>query len=47
MAEYAFQWQEFGASLTHDTLLKLPTVRDVVTCLSQRTYEAGGEFIRR
>jgi Lrp/AsnC family transcriptional regulator, leucine-responsive regulatory protein len=35
------------ADLTHltlDTLLKLPTVRDVVTCLSLRTYKSGGEF---
>jgi Lrp/AsnC family transcriptional regulator, leucine-responsive regulatory protein len=34
------------ADLTHltlDTLLKLPTVRDVVTCLSLRTYKSGGE----
>jgi Lrp/AsnC family transcriptional regulator, leucine-responsive regulatory protein len=33
------------ADLTHltlDTLLKLPTVRDVVTCLSLRTYKSGG-----
>jgi Lrp/AsnC family transcriptional regulator, leucine-responsive regulatory protein len=29
--------------LTLDTLLKLPTVRDVVTCLSLRTYKAAGE----
>lgn len=38
------------ADLTHltlDTLLKLPTVRDVVTCLSLRAYKAGGEFARR
>jgi Lrp/AsnC family leucine-responsive transcriptional regulator len=34
-------------NLTLDTLLKLPTVRDVVTCLSLRTYKAGGELIRR
>jgi Lrp/AsnC family leucine-responsive transcriptional regulator len=33
--------------LTLDTLLKLPTVRDVVTCLSLRSYKAGGELIRR
>jgi Lrp/AsnC family transcriptional regulator, leucine-responsive regulatory protein len=35
------------ADLTHltlDTLLKLPTVRDVVTCLSLRTYKSEGEF---
>jgi Lrp/AsnC family transcriptional regulator, leucine-responsive regulatory protein len=35
------------ADLTHltlDTLLKLPTVRDVVTCLSLRTYKSDGEF---
>jgi Lrp/AsnC family transcriptional regulator, leucine-responsive regulatory protein len=35
------------ADLTHltlDTLLKLPTVRDVVTCLSLRTYKSGGEI---
>jgi Lrp/AsnC family transcriptional regulator, leucine-responsive regulatory protein len=34
------------ADLTHltlDTLLKLPTVRDVVTCLSLRTYKTAGE----
>jgi Lrp/AsnC family leucine-responsive transcriptional regulator len=30
-------------NLTLDTLLKLPTVRDVVTCLSLRTYKAAGE----
>jgi Lrp/AsnC family leucine-responsive transcriptional regulator len=29
--------------LTLDTLLKLPTVRDVVTCLSLRTYKTAGE----
>jgi Lrp/AsnC family leucine-responsive transcriptional regulator len=29
--------------LTLDTLLKLPTVRDVVTCLSLRTYKSAGE----
>jgi hypothetical protein len=33
--------------LTLDTLLKLPTVRDVVTCLSLRSYKAGGELVRR
>jgi len=33
--------------LTLDTLLKLPTIRDVVTCLSLRAYKAGGEFIHR
>jgi Lrp/AsnC family transcriptional regulator, leucine-responsive regulatory protein len=32
--------------LTLDTLLKLPTVRDVVTCLSLRTYKAAGEFVK-
>jgi Lrp/AsnC family leucine-responsive transcriptional regulator len=30
-------------NLTLDTLLKLPTVRDVVTCLSLRTYKTAGE----
>jgi Lrp/AsnC family transcriptional regulator, leucine-responsive regulatory protein len=34
-------------NLTLDTLLKLPTVRDVVTCLSLRTYKAAGEFMHR
>jgi len=29
--------------LTLDTLLKLPTVRDVVTCLSLRIYKTAGE----
>jgi Lrp/AsnC family leucine-responsive transcriptional regulator len=29
--------------LTLDTLLKLPTVRDVVTCLSLRTYKTAGD----
>jgi Lrp/AsnC family transcriptional regulator, leucine-responsive regulatory protein len=29
--------------LTLDTLLKLRTVRDVVTCLSLRAYKTGGE----
>lgn len=33
-------------NLTLDTLLKLPTVRDVVTCLSLRAYKAGGEFVQ-
>jgi len=33
--------------LTLDTLLKLPTVRDVVTCLSLRAYKAGGELLHR
>jgi Lrp/AsnC family leucine-responsive transcriptional regulator len=33
--------------LTLDTLLKLPTVRDVVTCLSLRSYKDGGELVRR
>jgi Lrp/AsnC family transcriptional regulator, leucine-responsive regulatory protein len=32
-------------NLTLDTLLKLPTVRDVVTCLSLRAYKSGGEFL--
>jgi Lrp/AsnC family leucine-responsive transcriptional regulator len=32
--------------LTLDTLLKLPTVRDVVTCLSLRTYKTAGEFVK-
>lgn len=32
--------------LTLDTLLKLPTVRDVVTCLSLRTYKSAGEFVQ-
>jgi Lrp/AsnC family leucine-responsive transcriptional regulator len=27
-------------NLTLDTLLKIPTVRDVVTCLSLRTYKS-------
>jgi len=27
------------SELTLDTLLKLPTVRDVVTCLSLRVYQ--------
>jgi Lrp/AsnC family transcriptional regulator, leucine-responsive regulatory protein len=31
-------------NLTLDTLLKVPTVRDVVTCLSLRSYKAAGEF---
>lgn len=31
--------------LTLDTLLKLPTVRDVVTCLSLRTYKSAGDDI--
>jgi Lrp/AsnC family transcriptional regulator, leucine-responsive regulatory protein len=34
-------------NLTLDTLLKLPTVRDVVTCLALRSYKSGGEFIAR
>jgi Lrp/AsnC family transcriptional regulator, leucine-responsive regulatory protein len=34
-------------NLTLDTLLKLPTVRDVVTCLSLRAYKSEGEFIHR
>ncbi|HEX4151859.1 MAG TPA: Lrp/AsnC family transcriptional regulator [Steroidobacteraceae bacterium] len=29
--------------LTLDTLLKLPTVRDVVTCLSLRNYKTAGD----
>jgi Lrp/AsnC family leucine-responsive transcriptional regulator len=29
--------------LTLDTLLKLPTVRDVVTCLSLRSYKSAGD----
>ena len=33
--------------LTLDTLLKLPTVRDVVTCLSLRTYKAAGDFVQQ
>lgn len=33
-------------NLTLDTLLKLPTVRDVVTCLSLRIYKAAGEFVQ-
>jgi Lrp/AsnC family leucine-responsive transcriptional regulator len=33
--------------LTLDTLLKLPTVRDVVTCLSLRTYKVAGEFVQK
>lgn len=32
--------------LTLDTLLKLPAVRDVVTCLALRTYKAGGQICR-
>jgi Lrp/AsnC family transcriptional regulator, leucine-responsive regulatory protein len=31
--------------LTLDTLLKLATVRDVVTCLSLRSYKVAGEFV--
>jgi Lrp/AsnC family leucine-responsive transcriptional regulator len=34
-------------NLTLDTLLKVPTVRDVVTCLSLRIYKAAGEFVHR
>jgi Lrp/AsnC family leucine-responsive transcriptional regulator len=34
-------------NLTLDTLLKLPTVRDVVTCLSLRTYKAVGELVHK
>lgn len=37
------------ADLTHltlDTLLKLTAVRDVVTCLSLRSYKTAGEMIR-
>jgi Lrp/AsnC family transcriptional regulator, leucine-responsive regulatory protein len=33
--------------LTLDTLLKVPTVRDVVTCLSLRIYKAAGEFVHK
>ena len=33
--------------LTLDTLLKVPTVRDVVTCLSLRSYKAAGEFVQK
>jgi len=33
--------------LTLDTLLKLPAVRDVVTCLSLRTYKVAGEFVQQ
>ena len=33
--------------LTLDTLLKLPTVRDVVTCLALRAYKADGELPSR
>lgn len=33
--------------LTLDTLLKLPAVRDVVTCLSLRSYKAAGEFAQK
>jgi hypothetical protein len=33
--------------LTLDTLLKVPTVRDVITCLSLRIYKAAGEFAHR
>jgi DNA-binding Lrp family transcriptional regulator len=33
--------------LTLDTLLKLPAVRDVVTCLSLRTYKVAGEFVQK
>jgi Lrp/AsnC family transcriptional regulator, leucine-responsive regulatory protein len=34
-------------NLTLDTLLKVPTVRDVVTCLSLRIYKASGEFVHK
>jgi len=33
--------------LTLDTLLKLPTVRDVVTCLSLRSYKTAGNFMQK
>jgi len=33
--------------LTLDRLLKVPTVRDVVTCLSLRIYKAAGEFAHK
>jgi DNA-binding Lrp family transcriptional regulator len=31
--------------LTLDTLLKLETVRDVMTCLTLRTYKADGQYV--
>ncbi len=34
-------------NLTLDTLLKVPSVRDVVTCLSLRSYKAAGEFFHQ
>jgi len=34
-------------NLTLDTLLTVPTVADVVTCLSLRSYKAAGEFVNK
>ena len=34
-------------NLTLDTLLTVPTVADVVTCLSLRSYKAAGEFVHK